>query len=146
MIEVQKDIFFSSDKKDMDMELIYNFIHNSYWGNNRTFEEQKKAVENTLNFGLFHNGNQIAFTRVMTDFVFFAYILDVFVIEDYQGKGLSKLLMKHILEHEPIKNVDKWILATRDAHGLYSKFGFESLKNPDMIMEKMSERAKKIYQ
>ncbi|NIX65979.1 GNAT family N-acetyltransferase [Gaetbulibacter sp. S0825] len=130
----------------MDMELIYNFIHNSYWGNNRTFEEQKKAVENTLNFGLFHNGNQIAFTRVMTDFVFFAYILDVFVIEDYQGKGLSKLLMKHILEHEPIKNVDKWILATRDAHGLYSKFGFESLKNPDMIMEKMSERAKKIYQ
>ncbi len=146
MIEVQKDIFFSSNKKDMDMELIYNFIHNSYWGKTRTFEEQKKAVENTLNFGLFHEGTQIAFTRVMTDFVFFAYILDVFVIKEYQGNGLSKLLMNQILEHEPIKNVDKWILATRDAHGLYSKFGFESLKNPDMIMEKMSERAKKIYE
>ena len=146
MIEIQKDIFFSSDKKDMDMELIYNFIYNSYWGNNRTFEEQKKAVESTLNFGLFHNDKQIAFTRVMTDFVFFAYILDVFVIDKYQGKGLSKLLMKHILEHEPIKNVDKWILATRDAHGLYTKFGFETIKNPSMIMEKMSERAKKIYE
>ena len=146
MIEANKDIFFSFDKNDMDMELIYNFIHNSYWGNNRTFEEQKKAIENTLNFGLFHNGKQIAFTRVITDYVFFAYILDVFVIKEYQGKGLSKLLMKHILEHKPIKNVDKWILATRDAHGLYSKFGFESLKKPDMIMEKMSERAKKIYE
>ena len=146
MIEVQKDIYFSSNKNDMDMELIYNFIHNSYWGKSRTFEEQKKAVENTLNFGLFHNDKQIAFTRVMTDFVFFGYILDVFIIDEYQGKGLSKLLMHNILNHEPIKNVDKWILATRDAHGLYAKFGFESLKNPDMIMEKMSERAKKIYQ
>lgn len=145
MIKVQKDIYFSSNKNDMDMELIYNFIHNSYWGKSRTFEEQKKAVENTLNFGLFHNDKQIAFTRVMTDFVFFAYILDVFVINEYQGKGLSKLLMHNILNHEPIKNVDKWILATRDAHGLYAKFGFETIKNPNMIMEKMSERAKKIY-
>jgi GNAT superfamily N-acetyltransferase len=146
MTEVQKDIFFSSSKKDMDMELIFNFINNSYWGKTRTFEEQKKAVENTLNFGLFHDGKQIAFTRVMTDFVFFAYILDVFVIDDYQGKGLSKLLMNNILNQESIKNVDKWILATRDAHELYSKFGFETIKNPSMIMEKMSERAKKIYQ
>ena len=81
MIEVEKDIYFSTNPKDMDMDLIYDFIHNSYWGKNRTFEEQKKAVESTLNFGLFHNGNQIAFTRVMTDFVFFAYILDVFVID-----------------------------------------------------------------
>jgi len=128
------------------MELIYHFIHNSYWGKSRTFDEQKKAVENTLNFGLFHNNKQIAFTRVMTDYVFFAYILDVFVIEEYQGKGLSKLLMQNILNHVSIKNVDKWILATRDAHGLYTKFGFETIKNPDMIMEKMSERAKKIYQ
>jgi GNAT superfamily N-acetyltransferase len=145
MIEIQKDIYFSSNKKDMDMELIYDFIHNSYWGKSRTFAEQKKAVENTLNFGLFHNGKQIAFTRVMTDFVFFAYILDVFIIDEYQGKGLSKLLMQNILDHEPIKNVDKWILATRDAHGLYAKFGFETIKNPEMIMEKMSKRAKKIY-
>ena len=86
------------------MELIFNFINNSYWGKTRTFEEQKKAVENTLNFGLFHDGKQIAFTRVMTDFVFFAYILDVFVIDDYQGKGLSKLLMNNILNQESIKN------------------------------------------
>ena len=72
MIEVQKDIYFSTNPKDMDMELIYNYIHNSYWGNKRTFEEQKKAVESTLNFGLFHNGNQIAFTRVILAFAFLA--------------------------------------------------------------------------
>lgn len=146
MIEVQKNIFFSANKKDMDIELIFNFIHNSYWGKTRTFEEQKKAVENTLNFGLFHNGEQIAFTRVMTDFVFFAYILDVFVIDEYQGNGLSKILMNNILNYKPIKNVEKWILATSNAHDLYRKFGFETIKNPSMIMEKMSERAKKIYE
>ena len=146
MIEIQKDIYFSTNPKDMDMELIYNYIHNSYWGNKRTFEEQKKAVESTLNFGLFHNGNQIAFTRVMTDFVFFAYILDVFVIDAYQSRGLGKLLMKNIMGHESIKKVDKWFLATRDAHGLYEQFGFEPIKNPSMLMEKMSDRAKEIYQ
>lgn len=145
MTEVQKDIYFSNKGKDMDLDLIYNFIKNSYWGKLRTFEEQKKAVENTLNFGLFHNGKQIAFARVMTDYVFFAYILDVFVIEDYRGNGYSKLLMKHILNNESIKKVDKWILATQDAHSLYAKFGFESIKNPTMLMEKMSDRAKEIY-
>lgn len=146
MIELQKDIYFSTDKNDMDIDLIFNFIKNSYWGKSRSFEEQKKAVESTLNFGLFHNGKQIAFTRVMTDFVFFAYILDVFVIEAYRGQGLSKLLINEVLNHEPIKSVDKWILATRDAHELYKKFGFENVKNPAMLMEKMSERIKNIYE
>ena len=93
MIEVKKDIFFSSDFNDMDLELIYSFVKNSYWGNTRTFEEQETASKNTINFGLFHNGNQIAYARVMTDKIFFAYLLDVFVIGGYQGKGYSKLLI-----------------------------------------------------
>lgn len=146
MIEIHEDIFFSSDKKDMDIDLIFNIIKNSYWGKSRTFDEQKKAVENTLNFGLFHKGKQIAFTRIMTDFVFFAYVLDVFVVKEYQGNGYSKLLMENILNYPSLKNIDKWILATRDAHTLYEKFGFETIKNPNMIMEKMSDRAKKIYE
>ncbi|MCO4821030.1 MAG: GNAT family N-acetyltransferase [Flavobacteriaceae bacterium] len=143
MKEIRKDIYFSSHSDDMDMDLIFEFIHNSYWGKSRTYEEQKKTVENTLNFELFHHGKQIAFTSVMTDFVFFAYILDVFVIDTYQGKGLSKKLITNILNYDAIKNVDKWILATSDAHSLYKKFGFGTIKNPSMIMEKMSERAKK---
>ena len=72
----------------------------------------------------------------MTDFVFFAYLLDVFVIETYQGKGLSKLLIESIMNHKPIKNVDKWILATKDTYGLYEKFGFESLKTQQCLWKK----------
>lgn len=146
MIKLQDDIYFSTKHEDMDLELIYDFIKNSYWGKSRTFKEQRTAIENTLNFGLFHDGKQIAFARVMTDFVFFAYLLDVFVINPFQGRGLSKLLIEQIMNHKPISNVDKWILATKDAHKLYSKFGFESIKNPSMLMEKMNERAKKIYE
>ena len=145
MIEVQKNIYFSSITEDMDLDTIYNFISNSYWGESRTLEEQRTVLHSSINFGLFHNGKQIAYSRVMTDKVFFAYLLDVFVIDEYQGKGLSKVLMSNILNHEPIKNVDKWILATKDAHELYRKFGFETVKKPTMLMEKLSERAKKVF-
>mgnify|MGYP003624563617 CR=1 FL=1 len=146
MIEVKKDIFYSSEFKDMDLDLIYTFIKNSYWGESRTFEEQKKASKNTINFGLFHKGNQIAYARVMTDKVFFAYLLDVFVIEDYQGKGYSKLLMEKILNFPEFQNIDKWMLATKDAHELYKKFDFVAIKSPDKLMEKLSPRAKIIYE
>ena len=82
----------------------------------------------------------------MTDKVFFAYLLDVFVIKEEQGKGYSKLLIDKILNYTALKNVDKWILATKDAHSLYKKFGFEEIKKPEMLMEKLSDRAKKIYE
>ncbi|WP_298239334.1 GNAT family N-acetyltransferase [uncultured Algibacter sp.] len=146
MIEVKKGIYFSSNFNDMNLELIYRFIKNSYWGTSRTFEEQKTASENTINFGLFHNENQIAYSRVMTDKVFFAYLLDVFVVEDYQGKGYSKLLIDQILSYPELKNIDKWMLATKDAHSLYTKFGFTEVKSPEKLMEKLSPRAKLIYE
>lgn len=146
MIEIKDSIYFSSDFNDMDLELIYTFIKNSYWGASRTFKEQRIASGNTINFGLFHNERQIAYTRVMTDKVFFAYLLDVFVIEDYQGKGYSKLLIDEILNYPELKAIDKWMLATKDAHTLYEKFGFTALKSPEKLMEKLSERAKIIYE
>ncbi|HNQ28297.1 MAG TPA: GNAT family N-acetyltransferase [Aquaticitalea sp.] len=146
MKEVQSGIFFSADRKDMDVDTIFRFIKQSYWGKSRTFEEQQKALANTLNFGLFNNGKQIAFARVLTDHVFFAYLMDVFVLEPYRGNGYSKLLINEIMAHEPIKYIDKWMLATIDAHSLYSKFGFGTIKNPSRIMEKLSDRAKEIHQ
>ncbi|TGV03220.1 GNAT family N-acetyltransferase [Flavivirga rizhaonensis] len=146
MIALENNIFFSSETNDMDLDLIYAFIKNSYWGESRTLEEQKKALENTINFGLFHNRTQIAYARVMTDKVFFAYLLDVFVIEAYQGKGHSKLLINKILNFPELKDVDKWMLATKDAHKLYEKFGFNTVKNPEKLMEKLSQRAKIIYE
>lgn len=146
MIEIQKDIYFSSNKEDMNLDSIYDFISNSYWGALRTIEEQNTALQNSINFGLFYNDTQIAYARVMTDKVFFAYLLDVFVIEQHQGKGYSKLLIDKILNYPELKNIDKWMLATKDAHNLYEKFGFETVKDSSKLMDKMSARAKKIFE
>lgn len=146
MIKIDKDLYYSTQQEDMDLDVIFNFVKNSYWGTLRTYEEQKIALENSLNFGLFKDGNQIAYSRVMTDMVFFAYLLDVFVVESEQGKGYSKLLMDKILNDERLKNIDRWMLATKDAHSLYEKFGFELVKSPEKLMDKMSDRAKIIYE
>jgi GNAT superfamily N-acetyltransferase len=146
MIELENDIFFSSHNEDMDLDTIFNFVKKSYWGRSRTIEEQQIAMDNSINFGLFFNGNQIAYTRVMTDKVFFAYVLDFFVLENFQGKGLGKLLMSNVLNFSSLKEIDKWMLATKDAHGLYSQFGFEVVKDPSKLMDRMSNRAKEIYE
>jgi len=146
MLEIQKDIFFSSQTEDMDLEGIFKFIKKSYWGESRTLEEQETALQNSINFGLFYNNTQIAYARVMTDKVFFAYLLDVFVIKAHQGKGYSKLLIDKIMNFPELRGIDKWMLATKDAHQLYKKFGFESIKDPSLLMDKMSARAKKIFE
>ena len=146
MIKIKDNIYFSDDRNDMDLELIFKFLKKSYWGNLRTYKEQETAIKNSLNFGLFKEGKQIAFSRVMTDKVFFAYLLDVFVVEEERGKGYSKLLIDKILNYPGLKNVDKWILATKDAHELYKKFGFGEVKKPEMLMERLSDRAKSIYE
>ena len=146
MIEIQDDLYYSTLQEEMDLDMIFRFIKNSYWGGLREYEEQKIALENTLNFGLFKDGNQIAYARVMTDRVFFAYLLDVFVIDEEQGKGYSKILIDKILNDDRIKNVDRWMLATKDAHSLYERFGFERVKSPEKLMDRMSERAKLIYE
>lgn len=146
MTEIEKDVFFSSETNDMDFKVIYTFIKNTYWGTSRTEEEQKIAMEHTINFGLFKNSQQIAYARVMTDKVFFAYLLDVFVINKEQGQGYSKLLINKILNFPELKAVDKWMLATKDAHELYKKFGFKAIESPEKLMEKLSLRAKEIYE
>ena len=145
MVELLKGIHFSSDKEDMDLDVIYGFLKTTFWGKSRTYEEQQTAFNNSLNFGLFIDGRQVAYSRVMTDKVFFAYLLDVFVLKEHRGKGFSKIMLDQILKHSELKDIDKWMLATKDAHGLYEPYGFETVKNPMMLMEKMSERAKKIY-
>lgn len=146
MIKVTEDIYFSARTEDMDLDMIFDFIKNSYWGNLRSYDEQKIALENSINFGLFKNGKQIAYSRVMTDMIFFAYLLDVFVVDQEQGNGYGQLLMDKILNYPSLKKVGKWMLATRDAHTLYEKFGFEVVKSPEKLMDRMSDRVKKIYE
>ena len=137
-IKIDKYVF-SSDRDKLDIGLIHSFLTNSYWAKGRTIEMVKKSIENSHCFAAYHNGKQVAFARVITDTVTFGYLADVFVIEKYRGKGISKLLMQFILEHPDIEDLIAIMLATADAHGLYEKFGFRSLPQPEMFMRRTKQ-------
>ena len=130
------DFIISDDKSKLDIKLIHNFLTNSYWAKGRTLNEVKRSIENSICFGIFSADKQVGFARVLTDFVVFAYLMDVFIIEEYRGKGLSKKLLQKIFSHERFKGIKKWMLATDDAHTLYEKFGFKVIKNPEKLMSK----------
>ena len=96
----------------------------------------KKAIENSLVFGLYtQEGQQVGFARVATDKATFAYLADVFVVEEFRGKGLSKLLMESVVQHPDIQGLRRFMLATRDAHNLYAQFGFKAVENPEILMQ-----------
>lgn len=125
----------SSDKSRLDLKVIHGFIKNSYWAKDRSLKIMKQAIENSYCFGVYIENSQVGFARVITDTVTFAYIADVFILEEHRGKGLSIILMKYILKFSQFSKIKKWYLATRDAHKLYEKFGFKSLKDPKKYME-----------
>ena len=125
----------SADKTKLDIKVIYSYLSNSYWAKNRTLRATKLSIKNSLCFGVYFNNKQIGFARIITDYATFAYLADVFILEDHRGKGLSKWLMDVILKYSELQNIRRWFLATRDAHKLYEKFGFTSLKEPEKIME-----------
>ena len=120
----------------MDIDVIYQFIANSYWGKNRTKAQMQTAIEHSMCFGLFNdNLQQVGFARVVTDQAVFAYLADVFVLPEHRDKGLSKWLLKTILKSPSLKSVNKMLLTTLDAHGLYQQLGFTEIQNPDNLME-----------
>jgi GNAT superfamily N-acetyltransferase len=88
-----------------------------------------------LCFGVFAEEKQVGFARVITDRATYAYIGDVFILESHRGRGVSKLLMKAIMEHPELQGFRRWSLVTDDAHGLYKQFGFRPVKNPEKYME-----------
>jgi GNAT superfamily N-acetyltransferase len=135
--EYQKDEFIiSTDKSRLQIEVIQKFLtEDSYWARNRTPEQTRMAIENSLCFGLYFENKQIGFARVVSDFATFAYLGDVFVLEEFRGRGLSKWLMEVMISHPQLQNLRRWILATKDAHGLYEQFGFHGLKFPERWME-----------
>lgn len=136
--ECQLDDFTAStDPARLDLDVIHKFLsEESYWARNRTREQTETAIRNSLPFGLYKGENQIGFARVVTDFATFAYLGDVFVVEEFRRRGLSKWLMNVIVEHPELQGFRRWILATRDAHTLYEKFGFHELVHPERWMEK----------
>jgi GNAT superfamily N-acetyltransferase len=129
-------ITFSNNREILDINLIHNFLTNSYWSQGVTKDRIETAINNSFCFGVFDDDAQIGFARVTTDFAFFAYIADLFIIEEYRRRGLSKLLIEEILNHDKLKNIRSWMLATRDAHGLYEKFGFAKIEDTNRYMIK----------
>ena len=109
----------------------------------RSFEKVSKSIDNSLCYGLYNKQNkQIGFARVVTDYAVFAWILDLFILEEYQGQGGGKMLMKAIMKHPDLQDLHRWGLGTRDAHGLYKQYGFEELLRPDVLMEIVNRRDK----
>nr|WP_294859184.1 GNAT family N-acetyltransferase [uncultured Fluviicola sp.] len=132
-----ENLIITSDNHQLDIAYIRDFIAQTYWAKNRSLETMQTCVDNSLNFGVFLNEKQIGYARVVTDYAQFAYLLDVFIDKNHQGLGYSKILVKHILENESLKDVKVWRLATSDAHELYRKFGFTELAKPENMMELM---------
>jgi GNAT superfamily N-acetyltransferase len=132
----------STDKSLLKIDVIHKFLsEESYWANERSLEKTKLAIENSLCFGVHCEDEQIGFARVVSDFATFAYIGDVFILKDFRGKGLSKWLMEVIISHKDLQGLRRWVLATKDAHGLYQQFEFSGLKFPDRWMEKTAPNA-----
>jgi GNAT superfamily N-acetyltransferase len=127
-----------TDKSALQPERIHNFLTNSYWVKGIKLTAIEKLISNSDCFGVFCGETQIGFARVISDYVRLAYLMDVYIEEEHRGKGLSKQLLAFIFEHPRYSKVQKWMLATRDAHELYKKFGFIPLTAPERFMEKSS--------
>lgn len=126
----------STDRARLDLELIHGFLTNCYWAKGIPREVVARSIEHSLCFGIYDgSGAQVGFARVVSDFATVAYLGDVFVLESHRGRGLSKLLMECIIGHPALQNLRRWILLTRDAHGLYAQFGFTPVKKPERYME-----------
>jgi N-acetylglutamate synthase-like GNAT family acetyltransferase len=126
----------STDKSRLDRGMIHAFLSTTYWANGISRELVDRSIDHSFCFGVYHGGNQIAFARVITDFATFGYLADVFVTETFQGRGISKELVNHIVNHPELRPMRRLMLATMDAQELYEKFGFGELAHPERFMEK----------
>ena len=130
------DLEISCDPNRIDVALVHDFLRTSYWAEGRSRETVERSIKNSLCFGAYSAGRQIAFARVITDRAVFAYLADVFVIPEYRRRGVSKALMREILAHPDLQTLRSFTLGTRDAHSLYAQFGFEPIREPQRLMAK----------
>ena len=132
----RENFTISTDPAKLDRDVICDFLARSYWANDRPRDIIERSLANSLVFGMYDGTKQIGLARVVTDYATFAWLCDVFIDKAYRGQNLGKWLMKSILDHPDLQGLRRFLLATRDAHGLYSQFGFEPLKNPERWMLK----------
>lgn len=127
----------TTDRSELDIPLIYRFLsEQSTWAVGISRAVVERAIDNSLCFGGFIDGRQVAFARVVTDFATFGNLVDMFVIPEYRGRGYSKELMKAIMAHPSLKGLRRFTLATTDAHKLYEQFGFAPPQRPETLMER----------
>jgi GNAT superfamily N-acetyltransferase len=130
------EFLISTDRARLDLDVIHGFLTNCYWAKGIPREVVARSIEHSLCFGVYDgSGAQVGFARVVSDFATVAYLGDVFILESHRGRGLSQWLMECIMQHPALQGLRRWILLTRDAHGLYEKFGFTPVKAPERYME-----------
>ena len=130
------EFLISTERGRLDLDLIHGFLTNCYWAKGIPRDVVARSIENSICFGVYDgHGAQVGFARVVTDFATFAYLGDVFVLEPSRGRGLGKWLMECVMGHPRLQGLRRWVLLTRDAHGLYSRFGFTPVKSPERDME-----------
>lgn len=130
------DLEISTDPSRFDLDVIHGYLSCSYWAEGIPRETVARSVAGSLGFGAFLSGRQIGFARVITDKSTFAYLADVFVLEEFRGRGVASKIMEAVVMHPDLQNLRRWMLVTRDAYPLYEKFGFRTLASPERHMEK----------
>jgi len=135
--DYKKDGFtISTDNARLDLQTIYNFLNSVYWAKNISLAIVKKSIENSLCFGVYNHENElVGFARVVSDYATFAWLADVFILEKYRARGLAKWLIECIINHPELQGLRRWMLATRNAHGLYAKYEFKPLLKVETFME-----------
>jgi GNAT superfamily N-acetyltransferase len=132
---VRDEYSISCDPARIDLAVVHSFLSTSYWSLGLPLEVLQRAIAGSLCFGVYHGGKQVGFARVVTDRATFAYLCDVFVLDAYRGQGLGRWLMEAVAAHPDLQGLRRMVLVTRDAHGLYEKFGFRPLARPAGYME-----------
>ena len=126
----------STDASMLDLEVIHSYLSRSYWAAGVPEDVVRRSIENSLCFGVYRGEEQAGFARVVTDRATFAYLADVFVLEEHRGRGIGKWLVEVILSHPDLQGLRRWMLATRDAHDLYQRYAFTELARPGIFMER----------
>lgn len=136
MVSINGDYSISTDRATLDLWFIHDYLSKeSYWGRGIPFSKVVAAADHSLNFGLYHYQRQVGYARVVTDYARVAYLADVFIISKHRGRGLSKWLMQVITGHPDLQGMRRWMLHTRDAHGLYEQFGWKAPGKPETYLE-----------
>lgn len=134
MIDVPEPYELVDDPARIDPVAAHAYLSRSYWAEGISLDVVTRSIEHSLCVAIFHEGNQIAFARAVTDYATFGYLMDVHVLEEHRGKGLSHVLVRYFLEHERLQGFRRWTLFTLDAHELYRQHGFSTPAHPERLM------------